>query len=64
MLGCMRRWFAGRWYTSAAVDYMSIVQGHVNGKTWLTRDFLNYNPELPRVLARVFERRASVAGAP
>ena len=44
MLGCMGRWFAGRWYTSGAVNYMNVVQDHVTARTWTTRPFLDYNP--------------------
>jgi autotransporter family porin len=44
MLGCMGRWFAGRWYTQPAVNYMNIVQGHVNSRTWETAGFLAYDP--------------------
>jgi len=44
MLGCMGRWFAGRWYTSGAINYMNVVQGHVNDRTWETGPFLSYNP--------------------
>jgi hypothetical protein len=44
MLGCMGRWFAGRWYTQPAVNYMNVVQGHVNGRTWETPAFLAYDP--------------------
>ena len=44
MLGCMGRWFAGRWYTQPAVNYMNIVQGHVNSRTWESAAFLAYDP--------------------
>ncbi len=44
MLGCMGRWFAGRWYTRAALDYMGVVQGHVAQRTWQSATFLSYNP--------------------
>jgi hypothetical protein len=44
MLGCMGRWFAGRWYTQPALDYMAVVQGHVTGRTWQSPAFLSYNP--------------------
>ena len=44
MIGCMGRWFSGRWYTSAAVGYMSTVQGHVKSRTWTTPSLLGYNP--------------------
>jgi Fibronectin type III domain len=44
MLGCMGRWFAGRWYTQPAVSYMNTVQGHVNNRTWESAGFLAYDP--------------------
>ena len=44
MLGCMGRWFAGRWSTQPAVDYMNTVQGHVNNRTWESAGFLAYDP--------------------
>jgi hypothetical protein len=44
MLGCMGRWFAGRWYTQPAVNYMNTVQGHVNSRTWESAGFLAYDP--------------------
>ena len=44
MLGCMGRWFAGRWYTQPAIDYMAVVQGHVTRRTWQSANFLSYNP--------------------
>jgi hypothetical protein len=44
MLGCMGRWFAGRWYTSAALGYMNTVQGHVTNRTWTKPEFMTYNP--------------------
>ncbi len=44
MLGCMGRWFAGRWYTQAAVNYMDTVQGHVDSRTWESAGFLAYDP--------------------
>jgi hypothetical protein len=44
MLGCMGRWYSGRWYTQAAVSYMNTVQNHLTLRTWQTREFLGYNP--------------------
>lgn len=39
LLGCMGVWFSGRWYTSAAVNYMNVVQGHFNSRTWASANF-------------------------
>ena len=47
MLGCMGRWFAGRWYTPGAVNYMNAVQGHLVDRTWETAAFLSYDPPSP-----------------
>jgi hypothetical protein len=47
MLGCMGRWFAGRWYTPGAVDYMNTVQRHLDDRTWETAEFLTYDPPSP-----------------
>jgi autotransporter family porin len=44
MLGCMGRWFAGRWYTDAALGYMDVVRGHVRARTWTTPGFRSYDP--------------------
>lgn len=32
--GCMGRWFAGRWHTSAAESYIDNVQGYLNDRIW------------------------------
>ncbi|NJN15402.1 MAG: hypothetical protein HC822_03470 [Oscillochloris sp.] len=32
--GCMGRWFAGRWYTQPAQDYIGRVQGYLNDRVW------------------------------
>ena len=47
MLGCMGRWFAGRWYTPDAISYMNTVQQHLASRTWQTPSFLAYNPPSP-----------------
>ncbi len=39
LLGCMGVWFSGRWYTQPAVTYMSVVQGHFDGRPWLQSSF-------------------------
>jgi hypothetical protein len=44
MLGCMGRWFAGRWYTQDALDYMAVVQRHEDQRTWESPEFLSYDP--------------------
>ena len=40
--GCLGVWFSGRWYTAAAVGYMSLVQSDLNQRVWTTPSFLNY----------------------
>jgi autotransporter family porin len=42
MWGCVGRWFAGRWYTQPALDYMSAVQDYVDQRIWQTPGFLDY----------------------
>jgi hypothetical protein len=37
--GCVGRWFAGRWRTSAALGYIAKVQQYEREKIWLTPDF-------------------------
>jgi autotransporter family porin len=32
--GCVGRWFAGRWHTQAAEDYIGRVQGYLNDRIW------------------------------
>lgn len=44
LLGCMGVWFSGRWYTDPAVNYMNVVQGHFNARTWTTA---NFGPAVP-----------------
>ena len=38
----MGAWFAGRWYTEPANDYIAAVQNYVDKKIWQTDDFVNY----------------------
>mgnify|MGYP003946950419 CR=1 FL=1 len=38
--GCQGVWFAGRWKTSGATQYMSAVQNHLNNRTWTTASFI------------------------
>jgi autotransporter family porin len=38
-LGCMGRWYAGRWYTSDATQYMSRVQDYLDQRIWETNNF-------------------------
>jgi autotransporter family porin len=42
MWGCVGRWFAGRWYTQPALDYIAAVKDYVNRRIWQTSGFLNY----------------------
>ena len=39
--GCVGRWFAGRWHTPAADQYMAGVQQWYTGRIWETSDFKN-----------------------
>jgi hypothetical protein len=38
-LGCMGRWFSGRWYTSAATGYIDRVQGYLDDRVWEQPNF-------------------------
>jgi len=37
--GCVGRWFAGRWYTQPALDYVAAVQDYLKQEVWTTKDF-------------------------
>jgi hypothetical protein len=37
--GCVGRWFAGRWHTTAAQDYITMVQRYLKERIWLTQGF-------------------------
>jgi hypothetical protein len=37
--GCVGRWYAGRWHTAAAEDYISLVKRYLAEKIWLTKKF-------------------------
>jgi hypothetical protein len=37
--GSVGAWFAGRWHTPPAEDYIKAVKGHLKARTWRTRDF-------------------------
>jgi autotransporter family porin len=37
--GCVGRWFAGRWRTAPALQYISKVQQYMHEKIWTTPDF-------------------------
>ena len=37
--GCMGRWFAGRWHTQPADDYVAKVQSYLSQRIWETPDF-------------------------
>ena len=41
--GCVGTWFAGRWYTQPAKDYIAAVQAYVDKKIWQTDDFVNFS---------------------
>lgn len=38
-MGCMGRWFAGRWHTQPANDYIGRVQDYLNQRIWETPNF-------------------------
>ena len=40
--GCIGRWYAGRWYTSAAQTYIDRVQSDLGAKRWQSAEFLNH----------------------
>ena len=40
--GCIGRWYAGRWYTSAAQTYINRVQSDLAGKRWQSPEFLSH----------------------
>ena len=42
MWGCVGRWFAGRWYTTAANGYITAVQDYLARRIWTNPDFLGY----------------------
>jgi hypothetical protein len=37
--GCVGRWFAGRWHTAPAQQYITKVKTYQHEKIWLTKDF-------------------------
>jgi hypothetical protein len=37
--GSVGAWFAGRWHTPAAEQYIAAVKQHLKARTWRTRDF-------------------------
>jgi hypothetical protein len=39
MWGCVGRWFAGRWHTAPAQQYIAKVKQYLREKIWLTKDF-------------------------
>ncbi|HEX3490331.1 MAG TPA: hypothetical protein VHU92_13355 [Streptosporangiaceae bacterium] len=43
MWGCVGRWFADRWYTPAAQQYIARVQGYLHDHIWLTKGFRRHN---------------------
>ena len=38
--GSVGAWFAGRWHTPPAEDYIKAVRSHLKARTWRTRDFI------------------------
>jgi hypothetical protein len=47
MWGCVGRWFAGRWYTQPAIDYIAAVQRYLTQQVWTTPDFIAYGDSPP-----------------
>jgi hypothetical protein len=39
--GSVGAWFAGRWHTPPAEQYIQAVKAHLKARTWRTRDFVN-----------------------
>jgi hypothetical protein len=39
--GSVGAWFAGRWHTPPAEDYIKAVRGHLKARTWRARGFGN-----------------------
>jgi autotransporter family porin len=39
MWGCVGRWYAGRWHTTAAEGYITKVQGYLNQRIWESSSF-------------------------
>ncbi len=42
MWGCLGLWFAGRWRTAPALQYIASVQNNLSSRTWEQSYFLNY----------------------
>jgi hypothetical protein len=38
-LGCVGRWFSGRWHTDAAEQYIARVKDYLARRVWETPDF-------------------------
>jgi hypothetical protein len=38
-LGCVGRWFSGRWHTAASEGYVAKVQGYLSSRVWETANF-------------------------
>ncbi len=38
-LGCVGRWFSGRWHTAASDGYVAKVNGYLGSRVWETADF-------------------------
>jgi hypothetical protein len=45
--GCQGVWFAGRWRTQGALDYIAKVQDYLNNRIWETAGFKNHTPINP-----------------
>lgn len=40
--GCVGTWFAGRWHTPPADEYIAAVQANLDERTWETKGFVEY----------------------
>jgi hypothetical protein len=47
--GCVGRWFAGRWHTTPAQQYIAKVQAYLHERIWLTKRF-RHHPAPPIVI--------------
>jgi hypothetical protein len=42
--GCIGRWFTGRWYTPAGIEYTNRVKDYFRRRIWVTESFRNWRP--------------------
>ncbi|MDR0343778.1 MAG: hypothetical protein LBI49_11875 [Nocardiopsaceae bacterium] len=51
--GCVGRWFAGKWYTPAAVGYIRRVEQFLRERIWTRPGFARPGPVVPGTAATV-----------